>query len=104
MRPSIDLQYSYTLIHLSHLHSLQMSQFRQCVQAHTDWVNDLLLCNYNQTGMSQGLNLYPELTLSIVVSASSDGTVKAWSPHAAVPTDPITLGSHADYVRCLSLW
>ncbi|KAI0782511.1 hypothetical protein BC629DRAFT_1520018 [Irpex lacteus] len=26
------------------------SQFRQSVQAHTDWVNDLLLCNYNQTG------------------------------------------------------
>ncbi len=27
-----------------------MSQFRQCVQAHTDWVNYLLLCNYDQTG------------------------------------------------------
>ncbi|KAI0749013.1 hypothetical protein BC629DRAFT_122493 [Irpex lacteus] len=49
------------------------SQFRQSVQAHTDWVNDLLLCNYNQT----------------VVSASSDGTVKAWSPHSTIPTDPV---------------
>lgn len=28
----------------------QHSQFRQCAQAHTDWVNDILLCNYNQTG------------------------------------------------------
>ncbi len=23
--------------------------FRQCIQAHTDWINDLLLCNHNQT-------------------------------------------------------
>lgn len=25
------------------------STFRQCVQTHTDWVNDLLLVNQNQT-------------------------------------------------------
>ncbi|KAF8152379.1 hypothetical protein B0H34DRAFT_724941 [Crassisporium funariophilum] len=62
------------------------TQFRQCAQAHTDWVNDILLCNYNQT----------------VVSASSDGTVKAWSPHATIPTDPSTIGSHCDYVRSLT--
>ncbi|KAJ3494495.1 hypothetical protein NLJ89_g10796 [Agrocybe chaxingu] len=62
------------------------SQFRQCAQAHTDWVNDLQLCNYNQT----------------VVSASSDGTVKAWNPHALTPTDPSTIGTHSDYVRCLT--
>ncbi|KAI6166983.1 hypothetical protein EDD17DRAFT_1773978 [Pisolithus thermaeus] len=49
-------------------------QFRQCVQLHTDWINDILLCNYNQT----------------VISASSDGT-------------PSTIGFHADYVRCLAL-
>ncbi|KAG1750625.1 uncharacterized protein EDB91DRAFT_1108492 [Suillus paluster] len=63
------------------------SSFRQCAQTHTDWVNDLLLCNYNQT----------------VVSASSDGTIKAWHPHAISPTDPSAIGSHADYARCLSL-
>ncbi|KAF8970943.1 hypothetical protein BDZ97DRAFT_1694202 [Flammula alnicola] len=62
------------------------THFRQCAQAHTDWVNDILLCNYNQT----------------VVSASSDGTVKAWNPHASNPTDPSTIGSHNDYVRCLA--
>ncbi|KAF8178063.1 hypothetical protein BJ912DRAFT_670273 [Pholiota molesta] len=62
------------------------TQFRQSAQAHTDWINDILLCNYNQT----------------VVSASSDGTVKAWSPHANTPTDPSTIGSHSDYVRCLA--
>ncbi|GJE99806.1 WD40 repeat domain-containing protein [Phanerochaete sordida] len=64
----------------------QMSQFRQSVQSHTDWVNDVVLCNHNQT----------------LVSASSDGTIKAWSPHAAPASEPITIGTHDDYVRCLS--
>ncbi|KAJ7765499.1 hypothetical protein DFH07DRAFT_737719 [Mycena maculata] len=62
------------------------SSFRQCVQTHTDWVNDILLCNYNQT----------------LVSASSDGTVQAWSPHASGAPDPSIIGTHSDYVRCLA--
>ncbi|KAJ6591528.1 hypothetical protein DFH09DRAFT_1306267 [Mycena vulgaris] len=62
------------------------SSFRQCVQTHTDWVNDILLCNYNQT----------------LVSASSDGTVQAWSPHAPGAPDPSIIGTHSDYVRCLA--
>nr|GAT43609.1 predicted protein [Mycena chlorophos] len=62
------------------------SAFRQCTQTHTDWINDLLLCNYNQT----------------VVSASSDGTVQAWTPHAAGSPDPSIVGIHSDYVRCLA--
>ncbi|TFK51249.1 WD40 repeat-like protein [Heliocybe sulcata] len=63
------------------------SQFRQAAQAHSDWVNDILLCNYNQT----------------VLSASSDGTVKAWSPHSPHNLEPVTIGTHIDYVRCLAL-
>ncbi|OBZ73444.1 hypothetical protein A0H81_07250 [Grifola frondosa] len=66
------------------------TQFRQCAQMHTDWVNDMLLCNHNQT----------------LVTASSDGTVKAWSPHthghSASFHEPTTVGMHADYVRCLA--
>ncbi|KAI6005914.1 hypothetical protein EDD15DRAFT_2154574 [Pisolithus albus] len=62
-------------------------QFRQCVQLHTDWINDILLCNYNQTA----------------ISASSDGTVKSWNPHAGTSTEPSTIGFHTDYVRCLAL-
>ncbi|KAF8880654.1 hypothetical protein BD779DRAFT_1675814 [Infundibulicybe gibba] len=62
------------------------SHFRQCAQVHTDWVNDILLCGSNQT----------------VVSASSDGTVKAWNPHSSTMSDPVTIGSHNDYVRCLA--
>ncbi|KAG8217527.1 hypothetical protein J3R82DRAFT_5676 [Butyriboletus roseoflavus] len=61
-------------------------QFRQCAQMHTDWINDILLCNYNQT----------------VISASSDGTIKAWSPHSNPLTDPSIIGTHADYVRSLA--
>ncbi|KIK67364.1 hypothetical protein GYMLUDRAFT_238660 [Collybiopsis luxurians FD-317 M1] len=64
----------------------QPSHFRQCAQLHTDWVNDILLCNHNQT----------------VVSASSDGTLKAWNPHAQTPSEPSVIGTHSDYVRCLS--
>ncbi|KAF9466659.1 hypothetical protein BDZ94DRAFT_1186716 [Collybia nuda] len=61
------------------------SEFRQCAQANTDWVNDILLCNHNQT----------------VISASSDGSVKSWSPHLTL-SDPSTIGMHNDYVRCLA--
>ncbi|GBE85633.1 hypothetical protein SCP_0801520 [Sparassis crispa] len=66
------------------------TQFRQSAQIHSDWVNDILLCNQNQT----------------LVSASSDGTVRAWSPHAHSHAgslhEPMTVGMHADYVRCLT--
>lgn len=33
----------------------QHAQFRQSAQTHTDWINDILLCNYNQTGRSTPL-------------------------------------------------
>lgn len=38
------------------------------------------------------------------MSASSDGTVKAWSPHSPTSTDPSTIGAHSDYARCLTHW
>ena len=28
------------------------SHFRQAVQMHSDWINDMILCNYNQTRTS----------------------------------------------------
>jgi WD repeat-containing protein 48 len=39
-----------------------------------------------------------------VLSASSDGTVKAWSPHSSHSSahEPALVGTHADYVRCLA--
>lgn len=62
------------------------AEFRQSTQANVDWINDIALCNLNQT----------------VISASSDGTIKSWSPHLADLPDPSTLGQHSDYVRCLA--
>ncbi|KAI8444084.1 WD repeat-containing protein 48 [Phakopsora pachyrhizi] len=60
---------------------------RQCVQSHTDWCNDIVLCNYNQT----------------LISASSDRTLKAWFPHSPhLALSPSTIGSHSDYVKCLA--
>jgi WD repeat-containing protein 48 len=58
------------------------------VQTHTDWVNDLVLCNMNQT----------------VITASSDRTIRAWSPHAAEDelAVPALIGQHTDYVRSLA--
>ncbi|GAA6032860.1 hypothetical protein JCM8097_000833 [Rhodosporidiobolus ruineniae] len=65
------------------------AKFRQCIQSHTDWVNDIVLCNYNRT----------------LVSASSDSLVLAWSPHSSDHHDQVTptpIGRHGDYVRCLA--
>jgi WD repeat-containing protein 48 len=60
--------------------------FRKQVQAHTHWVNDLILVK-NNLG---------------VVSASSDVTVKLWRPHGHETTSAYTIGSHSDYVKCLT--
>ncbi|KAH7889662.1 hypothetical protein F5I97DRAFT_1996070 [Phlebopus sp. FC_14] len=70
-----------------HPGTVRHTQFRQCAQMHTDWVNDILLCNHNQT----------------VISASSDGAIKSWRPHSTSSIDPSTIGFHTDYARCLAL-
>ncbi len=65
------------------------TSFRQSVQTHTDWVNDLVLCNMNQT----------------LLSASSDRTIRAWNPHdrdTEKSGTPGLVGRHADYVKVLS--
>ncbi|KIJ53413.1 hypothetical protein M422DRAFT_222750 [Sphaerobolus stellatus SS14] len=83
---SILPEHAWELDHGSTTYPVSPSTFRQSIQTHTDWVNDILLCNANQT----------------VVSASSDGTVRAWSPHLSHPIDPVLLGVHDDYARCLA--
>lgn len=64
------------------------TNFRQSAQTHTDWVNDMILCNLNQT----------------VVTASSDRTIRAWNPHAsdASAFAPTMVGRHRDYVKALA--
>lgn len=59
------------------------TQFRQQVQAHTHWINDIALAQDNQA----------------LVSASSDITVKVWRPAAQDVLPPQTIGLHTDYVK-----
>lgn len=56
------------------------------MQAHTHWVNDILLAQSN----------------SALVSASSDITVKLWRLHAEDDQLAQTIGLHNDYVKCLA--
>ncbi|BGP04746.1 hypothetical protein JCM10049v2_000548 [Rhodotorula toruloides] len=74
---------------LKRLSSPPKARFHQCIQSHTDWVNDIVLANYNRT----------------LVSASSDSLVLAWNPHSQDHQEQLTptpIGRHADYVRCLA--
>ncbi|KAF2276189.1 WD repeat protein-like protein [Westerdykella ornata] len=59
------------------------TQFRQQVQAHSHWINDIVLAQGN----------------SALVSASSDITVKVWRPAAQDVIPPQTIGLHTDYVK-----
>ncbi|ORY64239.1 uncharacterized protein BCR38DRAFT_466223 [Pseudomassariella vexata] len=61
------------------------SKFRASTQAHTHWVNDIVLASNN----------------TALVSASSDLTVKVWRPLAG-ETEAHTIGQHADYVKCVA--
>ena len=56
------------------------------MQAHTHWVNDIVLAQNN----------------SVLVSASSDVTVKVWRPHSQDGSNARTIGAHSDYVKCLA--
>ncbi|TVY23404.1 UBP9-binding protein [Lachnellula hyalina] len=60
--------------------------FRAQTQAHTHWVNDIVLAQNN----------------TALVSASSDLTVKVWHPFSDDLEAPQTIGQHADYVKCLA--
>jgi WD repeat-containing protein 48 len=62
------------------------STFRDQIQAHTHWVNDLVLAHSNEA----------------IVSCSSDLTVKLWRPHSANGQQADTIGVHSDYVKCLA--
>ncbi|KAJ5053972.1 uncharacterized protein L3040_000261 [Drepanopeziza brunnea f. sp. 'multigermtubi'] len=57
--------------------------FRAQTQAHTHWVNDIVLAQNN----------------TALVSASSDLTVRVWRPLSNESEAPQTIGQHADYVK-----
>ncbi|KAK3902083.1 hypothetical protein C8A05DRAFT_34210 [Staphylotrichum tortipilum] len=63
-----------------------ITRFRAQTQAHTHWINDIALAQQH----------------TALVSASSDLLVKLWRPLAGDPCEPVTIGQHADYVKCLA--
>ncbi|KAL2864682.1 Pkinase-domain-containing protein [Aspergillus lucknowensis] len=62
------------------------TKFRNQIQAHTHWINDIVLVNNN----------------SALVSASSDTTVRLWQPSSNSTDVPESIGKHTDYVKCLA--
>ncbi|KAI9672026.1 MAG: hypothetical protein M1829_004570 [Trizodia sp. TS-e1964] len=68
------------------IHKKRQTTFRSQAQAHTHWINDIILCQNN----------------TALVSASSDLTVKLWRPLAGNSGEPATIGLHSDYVKCLA--
>ncbi|KAK2808316.1 hypothetical protein FQN50_004876 [Emmonsiellopsis sp. PD_5] len=66
--------------------TVEPTSFRRQVQAHTHWVNDIVLAQNNST----------------LVSASSDTTVRLWRPESEDTHLPPSIGKHGDYVKCLA--
>ncbi|CEL03262.1 Putative WD repeat protein (AFU_orthologue; AFUA_5G11870) [Aspergillus calidoustus] len=62
------------------------TKFRNQIQAHTHWINDIVLVQNN----------------SALVSASSDTTVRLWRPSSESTDVPQSIGKHTDYVKCLA--
>lgn len=83
----LDLQHAVTPDHDAKLPAPTATTFRQQVQAHTHWINDIALARNNE----------------VLVSASSDVTVKVWRPSATDGQPPQTVGLHSDYVKTLAV-
>jgi WD repeat-containing protein 48 len=66
--------------------SKDTTRFRTQALAHTHWINDIVLAQKHKA----------------LVSASSDLTVKVWRPLADSASEPVTVGQHADFVKCLA--
>jgi WD repeat-containing protein 48 len=83
----LDLQNGTSLDYDAKPNKSPATTFRQQIQAHTHWINDIALA---QSGRA-------------LVSASSDITVKLWRPAAADGQPPQTIGLHSDYVKTLAV-
>ncbi|KAG2236102.1 hypothetical protein INT48_006118 [Thamnidium elegans] len=65
---------------------VQKTSCKAFSQMHTDWVNDIVLCEGG----------------TCVVSASSDRTIKLWKPYSDTPKVAHTIGYHTDFAKCLT--
>ena len=84
---NLDLKNATIPDHDAKLSTPPPSAFRQQVQAHTHWINDIALAQSN----------------TALVSASSDITVKVWRPAATDGLPPQPIGLHSDYVKVLAV-
>ncbi|EME40574.1 hypothetical protein DOTSEDRAFT_74204 [Dothistroma septosporum NZE10] len=84
---NLDLQDTTALDYDAKITPSQPTTFRNQVQAHTHWINDIALAHSNEA----------------LVSASSDVTVKVWRPAATDGMPPQTIGLHSDYVKTLAV-
>lgn len=66
--------------------NIPTTRFRTQTHPHTHWINDITLARDN----------------TALVSASSDLTVKLWRPHSEQKEEPVSIGQHADYVKCVA--
>ncbi|KAJ5802971.1 uncharacterized protein N7503_005421 [Penicillium pulvis] len=88
---SWDLDFPQTPFHASNPYVNSSRQpgptrFKTQVQAHSHWINDIVLTQGN----------------SALVSASSDTTVRLWRPHSESTEVPERIGKHTDYVKALA--
>ncbi|KAF7720328.1 Uncharacterized protein PECH_003448 [Penicillium ucsense] len=88
---SWDLDCSLAQLHASNPYSSSKhtpgpTRFKTQVQAHSHWINDIVLTHNN----------------SALVSASSDTTVRLWRPHSESTDVPERIGKHSDYVKTLA--
>ncbi|KAI1076502.1 WD40 repeat-like protein [Whalleya microplaca] len=82
---NLDLKSHADRLSNADLKSQPTTRFRASTQAHTHWINDIVLASGN----------------AALVSASSDLTVKVWRPSSG-DTEAHTIGQHADYVKCVA--
>eukprot|EP00026_Physarum_polycephalum_P001769 Phypoly_transcript_01771.p1 GENE.Phypoly_transcript_01771~~Phypoly_transcript_01771.p1 ORF type:complete len:891 (+),score=135.94 Phypoly_transcript_01771:81-2753(+) len=66
------------------INKMPVPEHLSCFEHHTDWVNDVFLCNNNKA----------------MVSCSSDASIKIWDTETAQCSR--TLNRHGDYVKALS--
>lgn len=64
----------------------EATKFRSQYLAHTNWICDIALVQNNEA----------------VVTASQDQLIKLWRPHSSEDKEPVKIGQHTDYAKCVT--